>query len=83
VTHNVTLTWVASTSPNIAGYIVYRGTTSGGPYAAVNTGLVVGTTYMDSSVQPGLTYYYVAKAVDTSGNESGYSTPATAVVPSP
>jgi hypothetical protein len=41
--HTVTLTWVASTSPNIAGYNIYRGTTSlSGPYSAtpVNSDLI-------------------------------------------
>ena len=30
--HSSTLNWVASTSSNVAGYNVYRGTTLGGPY---------------------------------------------------
>ena len=31
--HTVTLKWTASTSSNVVGYNVYRGTTSGGPYS--------------------------------------------------
>jgi hypothetical protein len=84
VLHSVTLSWVASTSSNIAGYNIYRGTTSGGPYARkVNSSLIAGLSIADSTVQAGQTYYYVGTAVDTSGNESGYSTQAVAAVPSP
>lgn len=82
--HAATLTWVASTSQNVAGYNVYRGTTSGGPYTKLTTsGLVNATTYKDSSVQPGQTYYYVVTTVDVSNNESGYSNQTTAVIPVP
>jgi hypothetical protein len=82
--HNTALSWTASTSANVAGYNMYRGTTSGGPYAKVNSALIAGTTYTDTNVQAGVTYYYVATAVDTSNNESAYSTQAPAVtVPSP
>jgi fibronectin type 3 domain-containing protein len=80
--HDVNLTWQGSTS-TVAGYNVYRGTVSGGPYAKVNSSLIGGTTYMDTTVQGGQTYYYVATAVDSNNNESTYSTQASAVVPSP
>jgi hypothetical protein len=82
--HSVSLSWTASTSPNV-GYNVYRGTTSGGPYPTkVNSSLVDGTSYVDSTVQAGQTYYYVATAVDKSNNnESTYSNQAQAVIPSP
>src|SRR5262249_49384571 len=82
-THSVALGWTASTSSNIAGYNVYRGTVSGGPYTRLNTSVVTGTIYTDGAVQSGQTYYYVATAVDTSNNESAYSSQATAVVPTP
>jgi len=83
VPHLVTLNWLASTSPNIAGYNVYRGTSSGGPYTIVNSALVPATTYLDTVVQAGVTYYYVVTAVDTSHNESVQSNQAQAVVPTP
>jgi hypothetical protein len=81
--HSATLNWVASTSSNLAGYNIYRGTTSGGPYSRVNTALVLGTTYIDNSVHAGQSYYYVATAVDIMGNESEYSNQATGVIPAP
>jgi len=80
--HSVNLSWTASSSPNVAGYNVYRGTASGGPYTKVNSAPVSGTTYTDTTVQPGQTYYYVVTAVDTSNAESAYSSPVQAVVPS-
>lgn len=81
--HSVSLSWIASTSSNVTGYNVYRGIAPGGPYAKVNSALIAGTSYTDNSVLPGQTYYYVATAVDSGGNESAYSTPAAqSVVPS-
>ena len=80
--HVVDLSWQPSTS-TVAGYNVYRGTVSGGPYTKVNSSLISGSAYVDSTVQPGQTYYYVATAVDSLNDESTYSTQASAVVPSP
>jgi len=83
ITHSVSLSWTASTSSNIAGYNIYRGNTSGGPYTQINSGLVTATSYLDAAVTAGQTYYYVATAVDTSNNQSSYSGEAQATVPSP
>jgi hypothetical protein len=80
--HTVRLSWAASTS-TVAGYNVYRGTQSGGPYAVLNSAADASTTYADSTVQAGQTYYYVVTAVDGSGNESVNSNQAQAVVPTP
>ncbi|MCX6634436.1 MAG: fibronectin type III domain-containing protein [Acidobacteria bacterium] len=80
--HSVSLSWVASTSP-VAGYNVYRGTASGGPYTKLNSSLATGTSYVDTTVLAGQTYYYVVTAVDASNNSSVYSNEAQAVVPSP
>jgi hypothetical protein len=82
-THSTTLTWTASTSTNVVGYNVYRGTQPGGPYTKLSSAAVTGTTYTDSNVSAGATYYYVATAVDSSGVESGYSNSVTAVIPTP
>jgi fibronectin type 3 domain-containing protein len=81
--HSTALNWVASTSSRLAGYNVYRSTTSGGPYAKVNSTPISGTHYTDSGVQAGQTYYYVTTSVDVSGNESEYSSQVTAHIPSP
>ena len=81
--HSTSLSWTASTSSNVAGYNVYRSTTPGGPYTKLNSARVAGTTYTDSTVQAGQTYYYVSTAVDNSNNESVNSNQAQAAVPSP
>jgi hypothetical protein len=78
--HSVALGWIASSS-TIAGYNVYRSTVSGSSYSKVNSSLVAGLSYSDSSVTGGTTYYYVATAVDSSGNESVYSNEVPATVP--
>lgn len=80
IAHSASLTWNASTS-TVAGYNVYRGSVSGGPYTKQTSSLNGSTAYSDSSVQSGTTYFYVVTAVDSSGNESGYSNEATAVIP--
>jgi hypothetical protein len=81
--HIVDLNWNGSISTNLSGYNVYRGMTSAGPYAKINSGLVASTLYTDSSVVSGQTYYYTVTAVDSSGAESGYSNQTQAVVPTP
>ncbi len=81
--HSVALTWTASVSPNITGYNVYRATVSGGPYAKINQTPVATVAFTDTGIQPGVTYYYVATAIDNTGAESPYSTEALATVPTP
>jgi fibronectin type 3 domain-containing protein len=81
--HSVTLNWTASTSPNLIGYNIYRGTVSGGPYTKLNSSPVAVVTYTDNNVVAGQTYYYVATAVNNTA-ESGYSSPpVSAVIPTP
>ena len=80
VSHSVALNWGASSS-SVAGYNVYRSTVSGSAYAKMNGSVLGGVSYADSTVQSGQTYYYVATAVDSSGNESVYSNEVAAIVP--
>lgn len=79
--HTVQLSWYASISPNVIGYNVYRGGVSGGPYSLINTGLLPQTSYQDSDVTAGQTYYYVTTAVDSSNIESAFSNEAVVTVP--
>lgn len=81
--HYAALNWVASTSPSIAGYNVYRSSTSGGPYTKLNSSLIAATTFTDTTVQAGQTYYYVATAVNASSQESIYSAQISALIPTP
>jgi fibronectin type 3 domain-containing protein len=79
--HTVDLTWTPST--DVAGYNIYRGTVSGGPYTMINSSLDSTTNYSDSTVVSGTTYYYVATAVNTESQESAYSNQVTAIIPNP
>lgn len=84
-THSVMLTWSASSAGTypIAGYNVYRAPSSAPTqYVQINTALLTALTFTDGAVSNSSTYYYAVKAVDTQGNQSGYSTPATAAIPS-
>lgn len=78
--YRVTLRWDASTSPDVTGYNVYRGTVSGGPYTEIASH-VVDTTYTDATVADDKTYYYVTTAVNKENEQSGYSNQVKAVVP--
>ncbi|MCB1133207.1 MAG: hypothetical protein KDN05_18945, partial [Verrucomicrobiae bacterium] len=58
---SVSLDWPENTEPDLAGYTVYRSTTSGSGYAAVATGLVT-SGHIDTTAINGTTYYYVVTA---------------------
>jgi hypothetical protein len=81
--YSVSLTWVASTSPNVVGYNVYRRTGTTGNFAQINSALDGSTTYTDTSVADGVTYYYQTTAVNSSSEESAPSTTVTAKIPAP
>jgi fibronectin type 3 domain-containing protein len=85
--HSVMLTWQAPSpvggSGTVSGYNVYRSpATAALSYAKLNTALNAGLTYTDSSVSAGASYTYCVTTVDSVGEESVCSTPATANVPS-
>jgi hypothetical protein len=81
--HSVTLNWSPSSSSNVLGYYVYRGSQSGGPYSIITSAAHANTNYVDSSVRGGQTYYYVVTAVDSAGVQSSYSNQVQAVIPYP
>jgi len=80
--HSVALSWNSSSSSSVAGYNVYRGVKTGGPYTQI-TSMNGDNTFTDSSVQSGQTYFYVTTAVDSAGKESAYSNQTQAVIPTP
>jgi fibronectin type 3 domain-containing protein len=82
-THDVILSWTASSTSGIAGYNVYRGTTSGGEGSTpINSTPITGTGYDDTNVQAGQTYYYMVTAVSSNGTtQSACSNEASAIVP--
>lgn len=75
----VSLSWSASVGA--ATYRVYRGTVTGGPYTQIAANLTA-TTYLDTTVSNGTTYYYVATA-ENAGGESGFSNQASATPQAP
>ena len=74
---SVALDWADNTEPDLAGYRIYRSTSSGSNGSAL-TPDPVGSSYSDSGLDNGTTYFYVVTAVDTSGNESVDSIEASA-----
>jgi chitinase len=82
-THDVILSWTASSSSGVVGYNVYRGTVSGGESSTpLNSTPINGTSYVDANVTAGATYYYKVTAVGSSG-QSAPSGEASATVPTP
>jgi fibronectin type 3 domain-containing protein len=69
----IILRWTASAGAT--SYHLKRGTTSGGPYTQVAT--PVATTFTDTGLTNGATYYYVVSALNTAG-ESANSAQASA-----
>jgi len=83
VQHSVTLIWDPSTSVDVIGYNVYRGTQSGGPYSRINSSPDSLAAATDDHVSAGQTYYYVVTTVNSEGLESTYSNQASALIPFP
>jgi len=84
-THSVVLTWNASTAGTypINGYNVFRAPSSNPTqYVQLNTTPVNALTFTDGAVSNSASYVYAVTAVDSQNNQSAYSTPATAVIPS-
>jgi hypothetical protein len=70
---SVTLTWNANTESDLAGYRVYRATSSGAYGAPIATIQGNTTSYIAAGLQFGTTYFFVVTAYDIAGNESAYS----------
>ncbi len=68
---SVTLTWSAVTGSS--SYEILRSSTSGGPYTSLQSGIGA-TSFTDSSVVNGTSYYYVARSYN------GYSSVNSAIV---
>jgi hypothetical protein len=74
----VSLDWANNTEADLAGYNVYRSTTSGSGYVKVNGALVTQSAFTNTGLTNGTQYFFVVRAVDTSNNESGNSNQASA-----
>ena len=67
---NIDLDWNNNTEVDLAGYNVYRSTTSGSGYHKLNGTVIASSVFTDSTAVSGETYYYKVTAIDTSWNES-------------
>lgn len=70
---SVTLTWKANTESDLAGYRVYRATSSGAYGAPIATIQGNRPNYIATGLQFGTTYFFAVTAFDIAGNESAYS----------
>jgi hypothetical protein len=83
----VTLAWDLSSSPNIAGYRLYSGTTSGVYDQTIEIGNATST--LVSNLVTGKTYFFTVTAYNTMGvesapsNEVSYLTPSPSATPTP
>lgn len=77
---NAALSWNANTEPDLSGYKVYYGTSSGNYGAPIDVGNT--TNHTITGLADG-TYYFAVTARDTSGNESGFSNEASKALSTP
>jgi beta-lactamase superfamily II metal-dependent hydrolase len=73
----IALSWTASTdNVGVTGYQVWRASSPTGTFAQIAT--TTSTTYTNSALQSGSTWYYYVKATDAAGNVSAASNTASA-----
>ena len=74
--HNVILSWSANTEPDLSYYNIYRSEVDGfdpSPSDSLTQAWKTVTSYTDSAVTNGVTYYYRMKAIDINYNISSAS----------
>ena len=64
-TVGITLVWDGNTEPDLAGYVVLRGTAPDATLQPLTLEPIVGTTYQDTGVAAGTRYVYQVLALDT------------------
>lgn len=62
---------------SIAGYTVHRAVAAGGPYTRLNAGVIVATTYSDTTFQAKVPQFWVVRTVMGDASESANSNEAT------
>ncbi|RPI25126.1 MAG: fibronectin type III domain-containing protein [Acidobacteria bacterium] len=75
------LTWYPNTESDIVGYKVYRTLTPGNGYVPLTQNPIASTSFDDSAVIEGSTYYYTITAVNSSWLESGFSEEVGVTIP--
>ena len=89
----VLVTWETASELDNVGFNVYRSESADGPYTQLNDtlippqfpGEVMGGTYewLDTDVQPGVTYYYKLEDIDVQGVSTFHGPAQTALVAAP
>lgn len=81
--NSAVLTWDPPTAPNVTGYRVYYGTSPGAYLQSPGQGLSVGnvTTYTLMGLSSRTRFYFAVTAIDTVGNESGFSNEVSKDIP--
>ena len=72
LTGAINILWDANEEPDLAGYLVFRGTTPGAPMTRLTPEPIDRTTYTDE-VPADFRAFYAIEAVDTAGNASEMS----------
>ncbi len=76
---SATVKWNSNSESDLNGYNLYYGTSSRNYGPAVPVGKV--TSYTVDGLAEGQTFYFAVTAVDTAGNESGYSQEVRKTIP--
>ncbi len=66
----ISLSWTANIESDVTGYMIYRSASQNGTYTMINTVNAPTTTYTNTGLSDGTTYWYKIKAYDAGSNES-------------
>ncbi|MGN0180440.1 MAG: IPT/TIG domain-containing protein [Monoglobaceae bacterium] len=80
-TNKVELSWAQNDYDTLAGYNLYRSESETSNFTKINQSILTDTSYTDTDVKPGVTYYYYFKVVNTDGNEYGGASNTTSAAP--
>lgn len=78
---SIDLTWDPDTDRDLAGYFVYRRSTTDTSAVKLNTTPLPAPAFSDSKLTAGSTYFYSVSAIDVRGNESQRSREASETAP--
>jgi len=76
----IALSWEAGPEPDLAGYRVWRKEETQGQFVLLQELGATDNSYSDSRVEKNRRYVYAITAVDTAGNESPKSNPASGIM---
>jgi hypothetical protein len=78
---DISFSWDTNTDPDLEGYRLYYGTSSGTYQYNVDTGNVTTFTLSDPNLTAGQTYYFALKVYNTSSQESSFSNEVVYTIP--